>query len=136
MTVFVCTDERGGMLFMKRRLSKDRVLTADLVDSVGDGILYISEFSESLFTDSDISVMSVPCPLDSAGEGDYVFIETEMLKNHVDKIKTLVIYNWNRKYPFDFSLDISPLSLGFELAETHEFKGHSHDKITKEIYVK
>ena len=136
MTVFVCTDERGGMLFMKRRLSKDRVLTADLVDSVGDGILYISEFSESLFTDSDISVMSVPCPLDSAGEGDYVFVETEGLGKYIDKIKTLVVYNWNRKYPFDVSLDIEPLSKGFHLTETREFKGHSHDKITKEVYTK
>ena len=136
MTVFVCIDERGGMLFMKRRLSKDRLLTADVINSVGDGVLYISEFSEPLFADSDISVMSVPCPLDCAGDGDYVFVEAEKLKKHVDKIKTLVIYNWNRRYPFDVSIDIEPLSLGFKLAETHEFKGHSHDKITKEIYRK
>ena len=136
MTVIVCTDERGGMLFMKRRVSKDRELTRDVIETVGDGILYISDFSESLFTESDISVMCVSDPLESAGEDDFVFIENTSLAESVDKINRLIIYNWNRKYPFDFSLDINPKEHGFSLVESCEFKGYSHDKITKEIYQK
>ncbi len=136
MTVFVCIEERGGMLFMKRRLSKDRELTADIIKSVGDGILYISDFSESLFADSDISVMSVSNPLESAGENDFVFIENLGLSESINNVKRLIIYNWNRKYPFDLSLDINPLEFGFSLKEVYEFKGYSHDKITKEIYEK
>ena len=136
MTVIVCTDERGGMLFMKRRVSKDRELIEDVLKTVGDGILYISEFSESLFADSDISVMSVPDPLICAGDEDFVFIENIRLSPTLSKINKLVIYNWNRKYPFDFSLDINPTECGFSLLSSCEFKGHSHDKITKEIYVK
>ena len=136
MTVFLCIDERGGMIFMNRRVSSDKVLTKDVEKSVGDGILYISDFSEFLFENSDISVMSVPNPLQVAGEGDFVFVENLSLKETIEKIDKLIIYNWNRKYPFDFSLDITPLEEGFRLSEKYDFKGKSHDKITKEIYVK
>ena len=136
MTVFLCIDERGGMIFMNRRVSSDKILTKDIEKSVGDGILYISDFSEFLFENSDMSVMSVPNPLQIAGEGDFVFVENLSLKERIEKIDKLIIYNWNRKYPFDFSLDINPLEEGFRLSEIYDFKGKSHDKITKEIYVK
>ena len=136
MTVIVCTDERGGMLFMKRRVSKDRELIADILKTVGDGILYISDFSEALVVDSDISVMSVPSPLECAGDEDFVFIENLELKPSLSRIDKIIIYNWNRKYPFDFSLDVNPKDYGFTLSQSFEFKGHSHDKITKEIYTK
>ena len=136
MTAIVCIEDRGGMTFMRRRLSKDRILTEDIVKTVGDGILYISDFSEALFAKSDISVMSVSNPLDSAEAGDYAFIENIGLKESLEKIKVLIIYKWNRKYPFDFSLDVEPEKCGFSLKESYDFKGSSHDKITKEIYVK
>ena len=136
MTVILCIDDRGGMLFMKRRLSRDRELTADIEKSVGEGVLYISDFSESLFSDSNVSVMCVSNPLDCAGEGDFAFIENLKLENSLSKIKRLIIYKWNRKYPFDFSLDIVPTEHGFHLKKTEDFKGYSHDKITKEIYEK
>ncbi len=136
MTVIVCIEDRGGMTFMRRRLSKDRILSEDIVKTVGDGILYISDFSEALFSESDISVMSVSNPLDSAQEGDFAFIENLGLKSSIEKIKRLIIYKWNRRYPFDFSLDIAPEKCGFSLKESYDFKGSSHDKITKEIYEK
>jgi len=136
MTVFVCVDERGGMTFMNRRVSSDRIITADIEKTVGDGMLYISDFSEHLFEESNISVMSVPEPLLSAAEGDFAFIENFSLVPFAEKINKLIIYNFNRRYPFDFSLDINPLSDGFRLSEKYDFKGNSHDKITKEIYIK
>ena len=135
MTVMLCIDERGGMLFMNRRLSRDRILMKDIEKEVGEGILYISEFSEDLFPDSSISVMCVPEPLLSAGKEDFVFIENEVLVNCIDKIDRLIIYNWNRSYPYDFELDINPRAF-FTLKESYDFKGSSHDKITKEIFVK
>ena len=42
ITVALCIDERGGMIFNKRRVSRDRVLIAELVGSV-EGKIYISE---------------------------------------------------------------------------------------------
>lgn len=136
MTVIICTDDRGGMLFNKRRVSKDRLVIKDIEKEIDDGILYISDFSESLFLESEISALSVSEPLSVAEKEDFVFIENYTLKESISKIKKLIIYRWNRKYPFDFSLDINPLQCGFSLVSTVDFKGSSHDKITKEIYEK
>ena len=136
MTVFLCIDDRGGMTFMKRRLSRDKIMIEDLSKEVGEGILYISDFSEALFSDSELSVMSVSNPLASAGEDDFAFIEDIPISNAIDRIDTLMIYKWNRKYPYDFALDIDPLNCGFSLLSSCDFKGNSHDKITKEIYRK
>ncbi len=136
MTVFLCTDDRGGMLFNKRRQSRDSAVIADIAESVGDGILYVSDFSESLFFDSEISVISVPDPLGSAGDGGCVFVENLHIADYLGQIDTLIIYRWNKKYPYDFSLDVVPQECGFTLVESYDFKGSSHDKITKEIYRK
>jgi hypothetical protein len=134
MTVIICIDDRGGMLFMKRRLSKDRLLIEDVSKMAENAVLYISDFSESLFADSDISTLCVPNPLESAGEEDFAFIENLTLSESIEKIDRLVIYKWNRRYPFDFALDIVPEKQGFRLIESYDFKGYSHDNITKEIY--
>ena len=136
MTVFVCIDDRGGMIFNKRRLSKDKMIICDIEKEVMDEILYITDFSEALFADSNVSALSVPDPLSCAQEKDFVFIENLTLKSFIDKIDKLIIYKWNRKYPFDLSLDVDPAKDGFSLESSSSFKGNSHDKITKEIYVK
>lgn len=136
MTVFVCIDDRGGMLFNKRRQSRDSRVIEDVIRTAEDGVLYISDFSEILFEESDASVISVPAPLESARSESFVFIENEHLKEYVDKIDRLIIYKWNRKYPSDFTLDIDPIADGFKKKSTREFKGTSHDKITREDYVK
>jgi hypothetical protein len=89
-----------------------------------------------LFEESDASVISVPEPLESAGDGSFVFIENKHLGDYLERIDRLIIYKWNRKYPSDFSLDVDPVAAGFKKKSTREFKGTSHDKITREDYVK
>ena len=134
MTVFICIDDKGGMTFCGKRQSRDSMLIKDVAAHAEDGLLYISDFSEKLFLDSDASVISVPDPLGSAGEGGFAFVETPPLAPYKDKIKTLVIYKWNRHYPSDKKLDISPRDMGMHLAHTYDFKGTSHENITKEVY--
>lgn len=136
MTVFVCIDDRGGMLFGGRRQSRDKNLISDMAKTVGENLFYISDFSEKLIGESELSAICVPYPLDSAGEGDFVFNESFHLKEYADKIKRLIIYRWNKKYPYDFALDLAPEKEGFSLKESYDFVGSSHDKITKEIYEK
>ena len=136
MTVFVCIDDNGGMLFNKRRQSRDARVIEDVARTVGDGLLYISDFSEVLFAESDASVISVPDPLEAAGESSFAFIENVHLSNHTDRIDRLIIYKWNRKYPSDFSLDIDPVASGFKKRSTREFTGKSHDKVTREDYIR
>ncbi len=129
MNVAICIDDDFGMLFNSRRQSRDRVLIDDFLKSAKGNKVFIRSFSEKLFEDKDVTVNNM-C-LEEAGDNDFCFIEDESLIPHSSKIKTLIIYKWNRKYPADFVFEMPE---GFVLCETTEFKGSSHEKITKEIY--
>ena len=135
MTVIVCLSDGGGMTFNKRRQSSDRAVIEDVEKLVCDDALFISEFSLSLFSESRVSAVAVTEPLSAAGPGDFVFLEDRGAGEYIRKIKRLVIYNWNRKYPTDLKFDINPSGVGMKLSETVEFSGKSHEKITREIWV-
>ncbi len=136
MTVIACVSEDGGMLFGGRRVSRDVRVVEDIAKLCAGGALFVGDISESLFSESDASVISVSDPLSSAGTGDFVFIEDKNLSEYKEKISTLVIYRWNRKYPCDFRLDIDPRAAGMTLSESIDFKGKAHEKITREIWRK
>ena len=51
-------------------------------------------------------------------------------------IDTLIIYRWNRLYHSDVKFDVDVKKSGYKLKSSTEFAGSSHDKITKEIYVR
>ena len=135
MKVFVCIDDGGGTLFMGKRQSRDRVLIDDVRATVGEGRLFIHPFSESLFAKEGGYVLSED-PLSEATEDDFCFIEHLPLSPIAPKINVLYIYKWNRTYPATTRLDLDPLNNGLSRAETTAFVGSSHDKITKETYVK
>jgi hypothetical protein len=122
------------MLFNNRRQSRDRVLLENLAEYVGDGAIFINSFSSSLFEGSNVSAIEVSEPLDTAKDGDFVFIENLSIKNYRDKITEMVIYRWNRSYPVDFLLDLEPGDAGLRLVESTEFEGSSHKNITREVY--
>ena len=134
MTLFVCIDDRGGMTFNSRRQSKDEKVIEDVLIHTNGNPLYVTDFSEDLFEASSSCVISVPSPLDTSKNGVFVFIENLPILPHVHKIKSLVIYHWNRAYPYDTVLDIDPKKQGFKLTRVTEFEGKSHKKITKEVY--
>ena len=136
MTTIVCISDNGGMLFNKRRQSKDKELVKDLVRLVEekDGILFVSEYSERLFSESEGSVISVSNPPESASEGDFAFVEAGGLSEYKSKINTLILYKWNRDYPADVFLDLTPQDEGMTLVETTDFEGSSHERITREIW--
>ena len=134
MTVFVCVDDRGGMTFNSRRQSRDARVVEDILRHVGESPLYVTDFSEELFENTNACIISVPSPLDSSSNDVFAFIENLPLLPHVDKIQALVIYRWNRAYPYDTVLDIDPLKHGFKAPRVTEFEGKSHKIITKEVY--
>ncbi len=136
MTVFICTDDVGGILFNNRRQSRDKRVIEDVIRVCADGVLYISDFSEVLFQDSDASVISVPSPIEAAGRDGFAFVEGIPLSQYTDKIDRLIIYCWNERYPSDVKLDIDPTKAGFRLKSTREFKGKSHEKITRRDFIK
>lgn len=132
MKVIICLDDNQGMLFNKRRQSRDRKVTEDLCKETEK--VWVSPFSEKLFDGAPIELCISERYLEEAGDGAYCFVEAEMLTPHLHKIEEVIVYRWNRKYPADVYLDIKLQDL--ELAEQSEFAGFSHEKITKEIYVR
>ena len=134
MTVIVCVSEGGGMLFLGRRVSKDARVIENVGQLVGDGALFVSEYTEKLFSDSALSVIVATDPLKTAGKGDFVFAEQGGISAYSEKIERLVIYRWNRRYPFDTALDLDPASAGLVRRESIDIVGRSHEKITREIY--
>lgn len=129
MIVAICIDDNGGLLFNSRRQSRDRILIDDFMKSADGNKIFIRSFSEKLFEGMNV-IVDDSC-LENAEENDFCFIEDESLLPYSSEINTLIIYKWNRKYPADFVFEMPE---GFVLKESSDFKGSSHEKITKEIY--
>ncbi len=72
--------------------------------------------------------------LSLAGDEDICFIEDTAITGFEEQIREVILYKWNRRYPADryFTLDLSDGT--WELLRTEEFKGSSHERITKEVY--
>ena len=139
MIVALAIDDKGGMMFNKRRQSRDKALIADLAirsEEYGNGMIYTNEYSEPLFEDAGVSAVSVPDPLSAAGDDATVFIENLDATPYLNRIDRLIIYKWNRRYPADVKLGFDPIKVGFRLDESYDFKGMAHEKITGEVYVK
>lgn len=136
MNVIICLDDNHGMLFNKRRQSRDVKVLEDIATLTKE--IWISLFSEKLFEDVSETVQFQVNIDDSflshASEGEFCFVENEKLLPHIDKIEQLIVYKWNRKYPTDFKLDLNLED--WKLIESIDFIGNSHKKITREIYVK
>ena len=135
MTVALCVCDAGGMMFNKRRQSKDRRVIADLVALSGEREIVITPFSEKLFSECAdktrvLSDLSAPCA------GSFVFCDDVAPSELAFEISTLIIYRWNRKYPADKYMGICPERDGFSLVESVDFVGDSHEKITREIWKK
>lgn len=134
MTVAVCVSDGGGMLFNKRRQSKDKAVTADILKQAAEKKILVSEFSLPIFSENSSRVVAVSNPLAAAGSDSFVFVEDRSLLEYKKKITELLIYKWNRKYPYDLKLDINPEKEGMYLSESVDFEGNSHEKITRELW--
>lgn len=132
MTVYVCLDDRNGMLFNNRRQSRDVAVLADIQASI-PGPLTIDPFSEKLIQNARIPY--VPAPEDPSPDAHF-FLENRAAGEIVPLASEVVIYRWNRHYPADTRWDVELADYGFALRETSEFPGKSHEKITKEVYAK
>ncbi len=132
MKVIVCIEDRGGMMFNKRRGSRDRLVSLDMLVEAGAGRLYIEPYSEKLFRGNEESVHVVDNVLEETPEDGCCLVEDRDLAGSEDKIDTLIIYRWNRVYPYDRQLDID---MGrYERIGQVEFAGYSHDCVTKDMF--
>lgn len=127
MILITCIDNSNGIMFNKRRVSKDALLIERLKGITKENKIYVSEYSKPLFDGFDNLVLSI----ENLTNNDFYFLENEGYNGNIDKI---IIYKWNRDYPADkyFDIDLS----SYELISTQDFQGSSHDLITEEIYIK
>ncbi|MGN0405709.1 MAG: ribonuclease Z [Bariatricus sp.] len=144
MIAILCIDDAGGMMFNKRRQSRDKAVTEDIRKTCGDGKLWIHPFSEKLFASAgdlkakeeagDMQIVSSEHFLEMAQEGEYCFVENAELKPYISRIEKLIVYHWNRRYPADQYLDLQLEK--WEREDREDMRGNSHEKITKEIYIR
>lgn len=128
MKLIVCLDDKNGMLFNKRRQSRDKILIDNMLEFCKGEKLYTNDYSATLFPENSVVISE---DFESIENG-FVFAENFMVTE--DKIQEIIIYKWNRVYPADTYFNIS--LDGWSLAETVDFIGSSHEKITRERYVR
>ena len=133
MRVIVCLDDRNGMLFNRRRQSRDRRVVEDILRELGEKRLLVNGFSAPLFERAGERIRVEDDPLAAAGREDVCFVENLPLAPWAAAIERLTVYRWNRVYPADMRLDLA-LESGWRLVAASDFPGFFHEKITKEIY--
>lgn len=132
MIIIACVEDRNGMLFNRRRVSRDHSVCQDMLANCPTA-LWMNAYSAALFADlSQDKIHVAEDFLQQAEAGQWCFVENVSLPEAVDAIEQIVLYRWNRKYPADvyFDMDLTH----WQLLSTTEFVGNSHEKITKEIY--
>ena len=129
MILAVCVENRMGISFMGKRLSKDRLLREKLVSMAG-GSLRMSVYSGKQFGPG---VYMAPDYLSEAGPGDWVFAENAEYLDYADRIERIVLFKWNRDYPADVYFSFPG---DWSMVSSEDFPGNSHETITMEVYEK
>lgn len=130
MTLILTVENSLGLSFNNRRLSKDEEIIKNISKLCQNNKLYLDEYSKKLFKYKNVKIVKLYNT--NFQKDDYVFCEREIPKN-LSSPKKLILYKFNRDYPFDNAIDIDLTN--FKLIDTFDFKGKSHEKITREIYI-
>ena len=105
MELIVCTDERGGMAFNKRRVSKDTEIMNRVEQIAKGNDIYISPRSESLFEEYGITNYVVCADIQVPKEAYILFLE--FMDLNFERPEVIYRFNFNRHYPSDVRTDIT-----------------------------
>ena len=130
MKLIFCIDDRNGLAFNKRRQSRDRNVTEDILNNSEGTVLGISAYSETLFEGKDVKVVSDF--KEALSTCDAYFAEKEVTDDMLKNADSLTIYLWNRIYPGDSFVSIDEGI--WKLKSERKFTGSSHDRITVREY--
>ena len=133
MKLIVCVDDCGGVLFNRRRVSSDRLVITDIMAYVGESRLLASEYSVKLFPISEKIFLLTD--FSAAASDDYVFLEDLLPQCGLEQVSEVVLYHWNRLYPSDVRFPVDEIRKLGKLKSIVDFKGNSHEKITREVYM-
>ena len=113
------------------------MLRAHIAELVGDARLWMNHYSAQQFDAESIQHLNVDDAfLQEAVEGDYCFVEGAALTPYERWIEKMILFRWNRTYPADQFFDIDLCGGNWKLSESIEFAGHSHERITMEVYLR
>ena len=135
MKLIVAVDDNMGMLFNKRRQSRDILLRKRILEIIEDKELFINAYTAKQFSEEmteNIIITENPMGiLDSEG---YCFVEDLDVLQYESNFDKIIIYSWNRVYPKDltFNIDLN----NWECVSEFDFVGNSHDNITERIYIR
>ncbi|MCI9615628.1 MAG: ribonuclease Z [Dorea sp.] len=135
MVVIVCLDDDNGMMFNRRRQSKDRAVKERIGQISSGKRLWMNSYTYKLYGGlCGTEIIEAEDFLERAGSGELCLVETESLAGVEAKIEKVVLFRWNRKYPADFWFDLALSE--WKREAVREFSGTSHEKITEEEYCK
>ena len=134
MTVVVCVDTQGGVLFNKRRVSSDRLLIADLLEQVGNQRICLRSYTANLFPEGINLHITENC-IEDVQQDEVLFLEEAAPGDLLAKAEKVILYHWNRTYPSDVRFPVEALKRSGEMIDSVDFSGNSHERITREVYV-
>lgn len=135
MTVIICVDDKMGMSFLGKRLSKDRLLRQRVTSLAADSTLRMDTYTASQFEEPAALTVSENF-LSDGNTGDWCFVEKCDISPFKDKIHRIILYKWNRHYPSDVKFTFPLEESGFVLRSCSDFSGSSHETITEEIWTR
>ena len=131
MQVIITVENRNGMLFNHRRVSRDQKISERILAYCKEKKLWMNAYSAKLFENNpQIRVSETFLEQKDA----ICFVEDQDVTPYLPEIDTIILFHWSRDYPADFffTVDLSE----WNRIHQEEFAGKSHEKITMEVYKK
>lgn len=129
MQVIITVENRNGMLFNHRRVSRDQKVSERILAYCKEKRLWMNAYSAKLFENNPRICVSETF----LEQKDAIcFVEDQDVTPYLPEIDTIILFHWNRDYPADFffTVDLSE----WNRIHQEEFAGKSHEKITMEVY--
>ena len=121
----VAVDDDGWISFNGRPCSRDRMVMEELSEVVTDGVgVFFVNFN---------GAAEAATRLLRAGCGGIFYVESVDPVRFVGWYDAVVVYRWNTRYPGDVRCTVN--TGAYVHAGTEDFAGHSHERITREIYL-
>lgn len=134
MKLVVCLDKNNGISFFHKRQSQDEFQRKNLLELIGKTKLYLSEYSYDLYKDFEFNFKIIDENTEIVDDSVFLY-EGDFLDKFLPSVDEIIVYFWNRDYPFDETFE-EFLNYGWKEIEIIEFKGKSHEKITRKIFMK
>lgn len=135
ITVALCTDPRGGMMFNNRRQVKDAEVVSDAVARFGEGGIFITQYSARLLEGCEHVTVCAE-PIKECAEGGLCFIEDPDRLSGCEDVERLVVYTWGLPYPADKYIPFKPDDLGFKRISKEKLSTAVHQKVIREVFKK